>query len=154
MFKVLQTVSWFIYNFMYSSSLYLDEDGDLAHEFYEETIVTKNGRKRAKLKRIQKNLIPQVCSQGEKKLLFLTGPDVDLAKMYHVKPSNASLFRTGNDQAGTSFYPCRFSNRPLWSLMMPEPFPTRQLRPAVPLCGGALHWKHLLKYLMPFAWTG
>lgn len=42
------------------SSLYYDEDGDLAHEFYEETVVTKNGRKKAKLKRIQKNLIPQV----------------------------------------------------------------------------------------------
>jgi len=42
------------------SSLYFDEDGDLAHEFYEETVVTKNGRKKAKLKRIQKNLIPQV----------------------------------------------------------------------------------------------
>lgn len=42
------------------SSMYYDEDGDLAHEFYEETIVTKNGRKRAKLKRIHKNLIPQV----------------------------------------------------------------------------------------------
>ncbi|XP_070965287.1 tumor suppressor candidate 2-like isoform X1 [Oncorhynchus clarkii lewisi] len=41
------------------SSLYYDEDGDLAHEFYEETLVTKNGRKRSKLKRIQKNLIPQ-----------------------------------------------------------------------------------------------
>ncbi|XP_007234355.2 tumor suppressor 2, mitochondrial calcium regulator a [Astyanax mexicanus] len=41
------------------SSLYYDEDGDLAHEFYEETVVTKNGRKKAKLKRIQKNLIPQ-----------------------------------------------------------------------------------------------
>ncbi|KAM3878410.1 tumor suppressor 2, mitochondrial calcium regulator b [Diretmus argenteus] len=41
------------------SSLFFDEDGDLAHEFYEETIVTKNGRRRAKLKRIQKNLIPQ-----------------------------------------------------------------------------------------------
>uniref|UniRef100_A0A8C1QK92 Tumor suppressor 2, mitochondrial calcium regulator a n=1 Tax=Cyprinus carpio TaxID=7962 RepID=A0A8C1QK92_CYPCA len=41
------------------SSLYFDEDGDLAHEFYEETVVTKNGRKKAKLKRIQKNLIPQ-----------------------------------------------------------------------------------------------
>ncbi|XP_046881238.1 tumor suppressor 2, mitochondrial calcium regulator a [Hypomesus transpacificus] len=41
------------------SSLYFDEDGDLAHEFYEETVVTKNGRKRSKLKRIQKNLIPQ-----------------------------------------------------------------------------------------------
>lgn len=42
------------------SSMYFDEDGDLAHEFYEETIVTKNGRKKAKLKRIQKNLTPQV----------------------------------------------------------------------------------------------
>nr|XP_057921466.1 tumor suppressor 2, mitochondrial calcium regulator b [Doryrhamphus excisus] len=41
------------------SSLYVDEDGDLAHEFYEETIVTKNGRKKAKLRRIQKNLTPQ-----------------------------------------------------------------------------------------------
>ncbi|XP_036387875.1 tumor suppressor 2, mitochondrial calcium regulator b [Megalops cyprinoides] len=41
------------------SSMFFDEDGDLAHEFYEETIVTKNGRRRAKLKRIQKNLIPQ-----------------------------------------------------------------------------------------------
>jgi hypothetical protein len=54
---------------MYYSSLYLDEDGDLAHEFYEETIVTKNGRKRAKLKRIQKNLIPQVCSMEEKSIV-------------------------------------------------------------------------------------
>nr|XP_025961146.1 tumor suppressor candidate 2 [Dromaius novaehollandiae] len=43
----------------FCSSMYYDEDGDLAHEFYEETIVTKNGRKRAKLKRIHKNLIPQ-----------------------------------------------------------------------------------------------
>ncbi|XP_064422222.1 uncharacterized protein LOC102345350 isoform X1 [Latimeria chalumnae] len=42
-----------------TGSMYYDEDGDLAHEFYEEMIVTKNGRKRAKLKRIHKNLIPQ-----------------------------------------------------------------------------------------------
>ncbi|XP_008317814.1 tumor suppressor candidate 2-like [Cynoglossus semilaevis] len=41
------------------SSLFYDEDGDLAHEFYEETVVTKNGRKKFKLRRIQKNLIPQ-----------------------------------------------------------------------------------------------
>ncbi|KAK1800049.1 hypothetical protein P4O66_006557 [Electrophorus voltai] len=41
------------------SSMFFDEDGDLAHEFYEETVVTKNGRKKTKLKRIQKNLIPQ-----------------------------------------------------------------------------------------------
>lgn len=40
--------------------MFFDEDGDLAHEFYEETIVTKNGRKKAKLKRIYKNLTPQV----------------------------------------------------------------------------------------------
>lgn len=45
---------------LYCSSLFFDEDGDLAHEFYEETIVTKNGRKKAKLKRIHKNLTPQV----------------------------------------------------------------------------------------------
>ena len=42
--------------------MYYDEDGDLAHEFYEETMVTKNGKKKSKLKRIQKNLIPQVSS--------------------------------------------------------------------------------------------
>lgn len=40
--------------------MFFDEDGDLAHEFYEETIVTRNGRKKAKLKKIQKNLTPQV----------------------------------------------------------------------------------------------
>nr|XP_026239731.1 tumor suppressor candidate 2 [Urocitellus parryii] len=38
-------------------SMFYDEDGDLAHEFYEETIVTKNGQKRAKLRRVHKNLI-------------------------------------------------------------------------------------------------
>lgn len=43
-----------------NSSMFYDEDGDLAHEFYEETIVTKNGQKRAKLRRVHKNLIPQV----------------------------------------------------------------------------------------------
>lgn len=36
----------------------------MAHEFYEETVVTKNGRKKAKLKRIQKNLIPQVWNRS------------------------------------------------------------------------------------------
>ena len=40
--------------------MFYDEDGDLAHEFYEETIVTKNGQKRAKLRRVHENLIPQV----------------------------------------------------------------------------------------------
>lgn len=40
--------------------MYFDEDGDLAHEFYEETIVTKNGQRKVKLKRIYKNLTPQV----------------------------------------------------------------------------------------------
>lgn len=53
----------------FDSSLYYDEDGDLAHEFYEETVVTKNGRKRSKLKRIQKNLIPQVSWEHSGKIL-------------------------------------------------------------------------------------
>uniref|UniRef100_A0A8C3XW80 Tumor suppressor 2, mitochondrial calcium regulator n=2 Tax=Chelydra serpentina TaxID=8475 RepID=A0A8C3XW80_CHESE len=52
-------VSYVLLSPFLCSSMYYDEDGDLAHEFYEETIVTKNGRKRAKLKRIHKNLIPQ-----------------------------------------------------------------------------------------------
>ncbi|KAL6093115.1 hypothetical protein STEG23_026380 [Scotinomys teguina] len=30
--------------------MFYDEDGDLAHEFYEETIITKNGQKRSELK--------------------------------------------------------------------------------------------------------
>lgn len=54
------------------SSLYFDEDGDLAHEFYEETVVTKNGRKKAKLKRIQKNLIPQVRCAADPRSLILS----------------------------------------------------------------------------------
>ncbi|XP_067417299.1 tumor suppressor candidate 2 isoform X2 [Emydura macquarii macquarii] len=55
--RVSRSASPFV--FTRRGSMYYDEDGDLAHEFYEETIVTKNGRKRAKLKRIHKNLIPQ-----------------------------------------------------------------------------------------------
>uniref|UniRef100_A0A8I5ZMV1 Tumor suppressor 2, mitochondrial calcium regulator like 1 n=1 Tax=Rattus norvegicus TaxID=10116 RepID=A0A8I5ZMV1_RAT len=33
-------------------SMFYDEDGDLAHEFYEETIITKNGQKRSNLRRL------------------------------------------------------------------------------------------------------
>ena len=51
--------------------MFFDEDGDLAHEFYEETIVTKNGRKKAKLKRIQKNLTPQVFIHFNKNCIFV-----------------------------------------------------------------------------------
>uniref|UniRef100_A0A8C5KKU1 Tumor suppressor candidate 2 n=1 Tax=Jaculus jaculus TaxID=51337 RepID=A0A8C5KKU1_JACJA len=45
--------------FTHRGSMLYDEDGDLAQEFYEETIITKNGQKRAKLRRVHKNLIPQ-----------------------------------------------------------------------------------------------
>uniref|UniRef100_A0A3B3ZD09 Uncharacterized protein n=1 Tax=Periophthalmus magnuspinnatus TaxID=409849 RepID=A0A3B3ZD09_9GOBI len=48
-FKSFQGATPFV--FTRRSSMFFDEDGDLAHEFYEETIVTKNGRKKAKLKR-------------------------------------------------------------------------------------------------------
>lgn len=39
--------------------MYFDEDGDLAHEFYEEKLVNSNGKRRAKLLRLCQNLIPQ-----------------------------------------------------------------------------------------------
>lgn len=61
-----------LFFFVFLSSLYFDEDGDLAHEFYEETVVTKNGRKKAKLKRIHKNLIPQVSQHGNVLITFST----------------------------------------------------------------------------------
>ncbi|KAK1346700.1 hypothetical protein QTO34_000560 [Cnephaeus nilssonii] len=45
--------------FTHGGSMYYDEDGNLPHEFYEETIITKNGPKWANLRRVHKNLIPQ-----------------------------------------------------------------------------------------------
>jgi len=48
-----------------SSSLYFDEDGDLAHEFYRETL-SKNSKSKYVLKRIRKGL----KHQGEVKLEF------------------------------------------------------------------------------------
>lgn len=65
---LLDSHAWLLVSFSHvkpsrcCSSMFFDEDGDLAHEFYEETIVTKNGRKKAKLKKIQKNLTPQVST--------------------------------------------------------------------------------------------
>ena len=46
--------------FVYSrrGSQYFDEDGDLAHEFYEEVAPKKKGGKR-KMKRVVRNLVPQ-----------------------------------------------------------------------------------------------
>lgn len=41
-------------------SMYFDEDGDLAHEFYEE-VVTGGSRPRTAMRRNKKNLTPQVC---------------------------------------------------------------------------------------------
>ena len=38
--------------------MYFDEDGDLAHEFYEEVKPSKKGRK-ACMKRVTKRLMPQ-----------------------------------------------------------------------------------------------
>ena len=46
--------------FVYSrrGSMYFDEDGDLAHEFYEEIQPKRKGGKR-KMRRVDKNLRPQ-----------------------------------------------------------------------------------------------
>lgn len=44
------------------SSMYFDEDGDLAHEFYEEERLTSStGVVRWCMKRVIDNLMPQVC---------------------------------------------------------------------------------------------
>eukprot|EP00092_Neocalanus_flemingeri_P003590 GFUD01003851.1.p1 GENE.GFUD01003851.1~~GFUD01003851.1.p1 ORF type:complete len:108 (+),score=20.08 GFUD01003851.1:133-456(+) len=39
-------------------SMYFDEDGDLAHEFYEEVLPKRKGGKR-KMKKVARNLKPQ-----------------------------------------------------------------------------------------------
>ena len=43
--------------FVRRGSMYFDEDGDLAHEFYEEVAPKRKGGKR-KMKRVVKNLVP------------------------------------------------------------------------------------------------
>ncbi|XP_072181626.1 tumor suppressor candidate 2-like [Diadema setosum] len=44
-----------------TSSMYIDEDGQVAHEFYEEAPAKskKNGRRRVGMKRIYRNIVPQ-----------------------------------------------------------------------------------------------
>ena len=39
--------------------MYFDEDGDLAHEFYEEVAPKRKGGRR-KMRRVVRNLVPQV----------------------------------------------------------------------------------------------
>lgn len=41
-----------------SSSMYFDEDGDLAHEFYEEVRPSKKGKK-SYMKKVTRRLFPQ-----------------------------------------------------------------------------------------------
>ena len=49
----------FIFYFAFFSSMYFDDDGDLAHEFYEE-VMPKKGKGRRKMKKIScKFLTPQ-----------------------------------------------------------------------------------------------
>ena len=52
--------------------LYFDEDGELAHEFYEEVLPKKKGGAR-KMRRVNsRNLVPQVSSYIERrKKLFI-----------------------------------------------------------------------------------
>ncbi|XP_078454877.1 tumor suppressor candidate 2 isoform X2 [Lampetra planeri] len=60
------------------SSMYFDEDGDLAHEFYEEKLVNSNGKRRAKLLRLCQNLIPQAERDPDMKDLGL--------HVFHIPP--------------------------------------------------------------------
>lgn len=124
--------------FLCCSSMYFDEDGDLAHEFYEETIVTKNGRKKVKLKRIQKNLTPQVRNfLNPTTWLYLY-----TVVLCFMSLNNDNLFHvlTGNYQAGSPLHPCRFPSCALWSLMMFE----KHLRASImltPSRGFPYSWK-------------
>lgn len=43
----------------YGGSAFCDEDGDLAHKFCDETILTENGQKWAELGQVHKNPILQ-----------------------------------------------------------------------------------------------
>lgn len=54
--ELRHSVLFFFMEFIIFRSMYFDEDGDLAHEFYVEV---KEGRKR-KMKRVYNNLTPQV----------------------------------------------------------------------------------------------
>lgn len=136
---------------MFWSSLYFDEDGDLAHEFYEETVVTKNGRKKAKLKRIHKNLIPQVSQHGSVLQTFaawflsLTKGFIILTFIITNNDNEHFIanFFIGNHQVGSPLYPRRFSGRHLWSLMLsltscevsvPPQFSSRPLDPGHACC--------------------
>ena len=44
--------------FLSPSSMYFDEDGDLAHEFYEEVKPNKKGKKYS-MKKVTRRLLPQ-----------------------------------------------------------------------------------------------
>lgn len=44
--------------FFFASSMYFDEDGDLAHEFYEEVRPNKRGKK-SYMKKVTRRLLPQ-----------------------------------------------------------------------------------------------
>lgn len=83
--------------------MYFDEDGDLAHEFYEEAVVTKNGQRKAKLKRIYKNLTPQVRMHNPSTLPHLS-------KCFCSLHLNLFPVPLGNHKAGSPLYPCRFSS--------------------------------------------
>ncbi|KAF0034812.1 hypothetical protein F2P81_012570 [Scophthalmus maximus] len=96
------------------ASLYYDEDGDLAHEFYEEAVVTKNGRKKSKLKRIQKNLIPQTeqrrKNDGERKTHDMVmsendpQPTIQLKQLYVTLMEHGDMFGSAARAICTSNY--------------------------------------------------
>lgn len=61
MFKLNNNlIGCFVYFLLifFSSSMYFDEDGDLAHEFYEEVRPSKKGKK-SYMKKITRRLLPQ-----------------------------------------------------------------------------------------------
>lgn len=136
--------------------MFFDEDGDLAHEFYEETIVTKNGRKKAKLKRIQKNLTPQVRKSTSFKFDFTCQCQFCVSLLQITL--NVFSFLPGNYKAGPPVHPCRFPSYHLRSLTVwvAQTDSLCRLRPVVSPTGGSPYHlskcHDLLLHLMP--WCG
>ena len=55
--------------------MYFDEDGDLAHEFYEQRVIKKKkGRRRVVMCKCSDNLIPQVIFKIIRTSFFFAKP--------------------------------------------------------------------------------
>ncbi|XP_051019194.1 tumor suppressor candidate 2-like [Acomys russatus] len=83
--RVREAVTPFV--FTRHGSMFYGKDRDLAHKFYEETIVTKNRQKRAKPRQIYKNQTPQGIVRLDPPTPYTQAPEstwISLVLLYEV----------------------------------------------------------------------